>query len=218
MEISEIGILWDLDGTLMDTKDLHFRSWHEAMLTVGMSLDYQLFEQNFGRNNTEIIPIYLGYTPGKSLQSQLSDIKEEIFLDLVKEKSLLFEGVRHWLDYFKVQKYHQAIASSAPMKNIDALIDPSHIRSYFEIIVSGAQLPSKPAPDVFLLTARKLKIITSHCIVIEDAPAGLQAGKSAGMKTIGVASSHTIDSLTADLLIPDYSINPEKVIPGLLNH
>ena len=217
MKFIEIGILWDLDGTLVDTKDLHFQSWYEALLTVGINLDYQLFQQNFGRNNTEIIPIYLGYTPEKNLQVQLSDIKEEIFLDLVQGKSLLFDGVRFWLDYFKEQKYHQAIASSAPMKNIDALIDPSHIRSYFEIIVSGAQLPSKPAPDVFLLTARELNIIPSQCIVIEDAPAGLEAGKSAGMKTIGVASSHAIDSLLADLIISDYSINPEKVIPGLLN-
>jgi len=217
MEFNEIGILWDLDGTLVDTKDLHFQSWHEAMLTVGINLDYQLFQQNFGRNNTEIIPIYLGYTPEKSLQVQLSDIKEEIFLDLVQGKSLLFNGARYWLDYFKDKKYHQAIASSAPMKNIDALIDPSNIRSYFEIIVSGAQLPSKPAPDVFLLTARDLNIIPSQCIVIEDAPAGLQAGKSAGMKTIGVASSHPLSSLEADLVISGYSEKIDDLISGLLN-
>lgn len=216
MKFIEIGILWDLDGTLVDTKDLHFQSWHDAMLTVGINLDYQLFQQNFGRNNTEIIPIYLGYTPEKSLQVQLSDIKEELFLDLVQGKSLLFGGVRYWLDYFKEQKYHQAIASSAPMKNIDALIDPSHIRSYFEIIVSGAQLPSKPAPDVFLFTARELNIIPSQCIVIEDAPAGLQAGKSAGMKTIGVAGSHQINSLEADLVISAYSEKIDGLIPGLL--
>ena len=60
MKFIEIGILWDLDGTLVDTKDLHFQSWHDAMLTVGINLDYQLFQQIFGRNNTEFIPIYLG--------------------------------------------------------------------------------------------------------------------------------------------------------------
>ena len=217
MQISEIGILWDLDGTLVDTKDLHFKSWHEAMLTVGINLEYQLFEQNFGRNNSEIIPIYLGYTPDDKLQTQLSDIKEDIFLSLVQGRSLLFEGVNIWLDYFQKQEYHQAIASSAPMKNIDALINPSQIRSYFEKIISGANLPSKPAPDVFLLAARELNLSSAHCIVIEDAPAGLQAGKSAGMKTIGVASSHPMNSLEADLVISGYSAKPDDVIPGLLN-
>lgn len=214
--MSNIGILWDLDGTLVDTKDLHFQSWHEAMLTVGMDLDYQLFQQNFGRNNAEIIPIYLGYTPDKRLQVQLSDIKEDIFLSLVQGRSLLFEGVKKWLDYFQKQEYHQAIASSAPMKNIDALVNPSQIRSYFEKIVSGAQLPSKPAPDVFLLAARELNLKPANCIVIEDAHAGLKAGRSAGMKTVGLAGSHPMGSLQADLVIPDYLLDPAQVIKELL--
>jgi beta-phosphoglucomutase len=212
----EIVIIWDLDGTLVDTKDFHFQSWHEAMLTVGINLDYQLFQQNFGRNNAEIIPIYLGYTPGKNLQTKLSDVKEDIFLSLVQGRSLLFEGVKNWLDYFQKQDYHQAIASSAPMKNIDALINPSQIRSYFEKIISGAHIPSKPAPDVFQLAARELNLKPAQCIVIEDAHAGLQAGRSAGMKTIGVATSHPLDSLQADLVIPDYSLDPSKVIKFLL--
>lgn len=212
----EIGILWDLDGTLVDTKNLHFQSWHEAMLTVGMNLDYHLFQQNFGRNNAEIIPIYLGYTPDNNLHTQLSDIKEEIFLSLVQGRALLFDGVKNWLDYFQKQEYHQAIASSAPMKNIDALINPSQIRSYFEKIISGAQLPSKPAPDVFLLAARELNLGPAQCIVIEDAHAGLQAGRSAGMKSIGVASSHPMNSLDADLVIPDYSLDPAQAIKDLL--
>jgi beta-phosphoglucomutase len=212
----EIVIIWDLDGTLVDTKDFHFQSWHEAMLTVGINLDYQLFQQNFGRNNAEIIPIYLGYTPGKNLQTKLSDVKEDIFLSLVQGRSLLFEGVKNWLDYFQKQDYHQAIASSAPMKNIDALINPSQIRSYFEKIISGAHIPSKPAPDVFQLAARELNLKPAQCIVIEDAHAGLQAGRSAGMKTIGVATSHPLDSLLADLVIPDYSLDPSKVIKFLL--
>jgi beta-phosphoglucomutase len=214
--MQEIGLIWDLDGTLVDTKDFHFKSWHEAMLTVGINLDYQLFQQNFGRNNTEIIPIYLGYTPDKNVQTQLSDVKEDIFLSLVQGRSLLFEGVKNWLDYFQKQDYHQAIASSAPMKNIDALINPSQIRSYFEKIISGAHLPSKPAPDVFQLAARELNLKPAQCIVIEDAHAGLQAGRSAGMKTIGVATSHPLDSLQADLVIPDYSLDPSKVIKFLL--
>jgi beta-phosphoglucomutase len=212
----EIVIIWDLDGTLVDTKDFHFQSWHEAMLTVGINLDYQLFQQNFGRNNAEIIPIYLGYTPGKNFQTKLSDVKEDIFLSLVQGRSLLFEGVKNWLDYFQKQDYHQAIASSAPMKNIDALINPSQIRSYFEKIISGAHIPSKPAPDVFQLAARELNLKPAQCIVIEDAHAGLQAGRSAGMKTIGVATSHPLDSLQADLVIPDYSLDPSKVIKFLL--
>jgi len=106
--MQEIGILWDLDGTLMDTKDMHFRSWHEAMLTVGMDLDYQLFQENFGRNNAEIIPIYLGNTPDDKLQAQLSDLKEDIFLSLVQGRSLLFEGVKIWLDYFQEQEFHNS--------------------------------------------------------------------------------------------------------------
>ena len=215
--MQEIGILWDLDGTLMDTKDMHFRSWHEAMLTVGMDLDYQLFQENFGRNNAEIIPIYLGNTPDDKLQAQLSDLKEDIFLSLVQGRSLLFEGVKIWLDYFQEQEFHQAIASSAPMKNIDALINPSQIRSYFEKIISGANLPSKPAPDVFLLAARELNLSSAHCIVIEDAHAGLQAGRSAGMKTVGLAGSHLMNTLDADLVIPDYSLDPAQIIKELLN-
>lgn len=210
-----VGILWDLDGTLVDTKALHFASWHEALTTIGIDLDHATFEQCFGRNNSYSLPRYLGYTPSKEQFDQISGLKEEIFLQGAKKGARLFPGVRQWLDFFQERHFSQAIASSAPMCNIDTLIDACDISAYFSAIIPGADLPSKPAPDVFLKAAHALGIAAENCIVIEDAPAGLQAGRSAGMKTIGVANSHPIDSLVADLVVPGFMADPEMAISSL---
>ena len=216
MQQREIGILWDLDGTLVDTRQAHFDTWHAALLTVGVDLPRRTFDQNFGRNNAESLPNYLGYTPDAALAARLSDLKEALFIEQAAETAPLFDCVINWLDYFKSQAYHQAIASSAPMQNIDVVVDARGIRPYFQALCSGSKLPSKPAPDLFLEAADALGVAPRDCIVIEDAPAGLAAGRNAGMKTIALASSHPADKLVADLVLADYASDPQKAVRALL--
>ncbi len=218
MQYNNIGIIWDLDGTLVDTKQAHFETWHTALLTIGVDLTKETFAQNFGKNNAESLPNYLGYEPDEVLTARLSDLKEALFIEQYAKDVPLFEGAINWLNTFKECGYKQAIASSAPLLNINTIVDARDIRHYFQEMLSGSGLPSKPSPALFLKTAERLGVPPMNCIVIEDAPAGLSAGHNAGMKTIALASSHPADHLTADLVLVDFSSDPQIAVYDLFNH
>jgi beta-phosphoglucomutase-like phosphatase (HAD superfamily) len=97
----------------------------------------------------------------------------------------------------------QAIASSAPQENIDVLVDGLGLRQYFAAIVSGATLPGKPNPDVFLEAARQIGVPPSACVVVEDAIAGVQAARNAGMRCIAVTTTNRADKLAAADIVVD---------------
>jgi len=99
----------------------------------------------------------------------------------------------------------QAIASSSGMKNITTMLFAFGLLGYFDLLVSGANLPAKPEPDVFLEAAKLIELSPAECLVIEDSSAGVQAAKEAGMTCIAVLTSHTKSQLTAaDLLVDDF--------------
>jgi beta-phosphoglucomutase-like phosphatase (HAD superfamily) len=98
--------------------------------------------------------------------------------------------------------YRQGVASSAPPANIDALIDGLGLRAYFDELVSGVDLPGKPEPAVFLEAARLLDVPPENCVVVEDAVAGVQAAKRAGMKCIAVTTTNSAQLLQeADIVV-----------------
>lgn len=104
----------------------------------------------------------------------------------------------------------QAIASSAPQANIDALVDELGLRLYFDAIVSGFDLPGKPKPALFLKTARMLDLLPEQCIVVEDAVVGVEAAKRAGMKCVAVTTTNPAHTLkNADLVVESLKMIPK---------
>jgi len=104
---------------------------------------------------------------------------------------------------------HQAIASSAPQANIDVLIDELQIRDFFEVLVSGYDMPGKPNPDVFLKAADLMDIPPMNCIVIEDAVAGVRAAKMAGMRCVAVTTTNPAHLLSeADIIVDRLDVLP----------
>ena len=95
----------------------------------------------------------------------------------------------------------QALATSAPRGNIDAVFAALGIGEYFDAVISSEEVRAgKPEPDVFLAAAAKMGVAPRDCIVIEDAPAGIEAARRAGMKSVGVLTTHR--ELKADLVAP----------------
>ena len=107
-----------------------------------------------------------------------------------------------WLDRLRATGIRQAVASSAPPENINTLVDELGIRAYFEAIVSGYDIPGKPDPAVFLKAASEIDLPPQRCIVVEDAVAGVQAAKRAGMRCIAVTTTNPAHALSdADIVI-----------------
>lgn len=216
MNITKIGFLWDMDGTIVDTKQAHFEAWRDAVKSFGYDLDWETFEVGFGRTNRAILPIYIGFEPDQNFADEIIKVKERMFREIALKSSTLVSGVESWLAAVKEAGPPQAIASSAPIDNIIALMERFELSKYFDFIVSGANLPAKPQPDIFLHAANQFQQEISQFVVIEDSVAGVQAGKSAGMLCIGVATHLKPSELAqADVVIDDFTKPIEEVLSAL---
>jgi beta-phosphoglucomutase family hydrolase len=184
------AVLWDMDGVLVDTGDFHFQSWKEAFEGLDVSFDKEAFKKTFGMNNAGILEWVFGRKPSPEEVSRISDKKESLFRELVKGKAEPLPGVLTWLKQFQAWGIKQAITSSAPPENIEALVAELEIENYFDAIVSGFDMPGKPNPDVFLKAADTMQIRPENCIVVEDAISGVEGAKRAGMKCIAVTTTN----------------------------
>ncbi len=196
------GLLWDLDGVLVDTSELHYRSWQEALAVQDVEFSRAEFRETFGMNNAGILRRLLGKRYSAELYRQISEKKESAFRDSLKGNVALLPGARALLIAVREAGISQAIASSAPFANIQALVDELRFAEYFDALVSGAEMPGKPNPDVFLEAARRIDAPASSCLVIEDAVAGVQAAHRAGMKCLAVTTTNSRQDLAeADRIV-----------------
>ena len=195
MALAGSGILWDMDGVLVDTGELHYRSWLGVLSEAGIPFDRGRFLQTFGMNNLNMLTYLLGKEPEAEWVEAISEKKESNFRQAVRGNARLLAGARDWLEWLQVQGAAQAIASSAPCENIEALMDELGIGGYFQAIVSGTGMPGKPDPAVFLTAARQLGLAPGACLVIEDSIAGVTAAKRAGIQCLAVLTSNPASAL-----------------------
>jgi beta-phosphoglucomutase family hydrolase len=214
--MSAMSVLWDMDGVLVDTNEFHFRAWHEVLAEYGINLTREVHQQLFGMNNTGILSRVMGDRLTPELFSEIDDRKEKRFRAAIRGHAQPLPGVRTWLQRLKDAGARQAIASSAPLANIDALIDELGLRTYFDAIVPGADLPGKPEPVLFLKAAELLDVPPENCIVVEDAVAGVAAAKRAGMKCIAVLTTNEAEALSAaDLIVERLDVLPADAFQRL---
>lgn len=204
------AVLWDMDGVLVDTGPFHYIAWKETLDELNVPFDKEAFRKTFGMNNTGILEWVFGRKPTSEEVAEISDKKESLFRDLVNGKAKLLPGVLTWLVQFQAWELKQAITSSAPPENIEFLVAELEIKEYFNEIVSGFDLPGKPNPDVFLEAADILEIKPGNCLVIEDAIAGVEGAKRAGMKCIAVTTTNSASNLADADVVVDHLGNLNK--------
>ncbi len=207
--------LWDVDGTLIDSRDFHWLSWQGALAAERFAVTREQFERTFGRRNEEILR---GYFPAYDDEAiaRVGEAKEVAYRRLVGERGIeLLPGVHRWLDRLKDEGWLQAVASSAPLRNLEAIISALGLEKYFSAVASAEDVTEgKPDPQVFLAAASKLGVAAGSCVVVEDAPAGTEAARRAGMRCVGVLSSH--EGLRADLVVRTLDELPDDAFDQLL--
>jgi len=193
------AVIFDWDGVVIDSSDLHEQSWELLAKEIGKPLPAGHFKAGFGKKNQEIIPTILRWAEDPQDVIRLADRKEELYRKLVREQGVhVLPGARELLSALRDAAIPRAIGSSTPRSNLDAIFASTGLDQFFDAVVSGDDVKNgKPAPDVFLLAAERLSVSPERCVVLEDAHVGIEAAHRAGMKVVAVATTHPIGELTA---------------------
>jgi beta-phosphoglucomutase len=191
------AVIWDMDGVLINTYDFHYQAWSSVLENYQVPFTQADFRKIFGLKNERAIKTLLGDKVAPERIQEIEQKKEAAFREAIRNQAELLPGVAAWLDSLRDRQVLQAIATSAPPQNVEAIMEQTHIRHYFETIVTSGHLPGKPDPAVFLEAAERLGVAPERCLVIEDSIAGVQAAKSAGMKCIAVTTTNPPEKLSA---------------------
>ena len=183
----EYAVIWDVDGVLIDSGEQHRRAWEQLAREERLPFSDAAFWATFGMRNADIFPRMFGVSGPPERIVALGDRKEAIYRALLAEDAAPLPGAKELLAALHAAGYRQALGSSAPPANLEAIISLLGLASFLDAIVSGEQVAhGKPAPDIFLAAAERLGIPPAHCLVIEDAPAGVAAAHAGGMRCLAV--------------------------------
>lgn len=209
------AVIWDLDGTLIDSVAHHWEAWRVVMKAEGFHYTHEQFVADFGRRNDEILRQRWRPDLADEEVHRIALAKEELYREAVRTQGIeLLPGVAYWLQNLSAQGWLQALGTSAPRGNIIAIFAALGIAQFFAAVSSSEDVKrGKPHPDVFLAAAQKLQVEPAHCVVIEDAPAGIEAAARAGMKTIGVLTTHA--DLQSDLTVKSLADLPQDYFERL---
>lgn len=220
MAEGELAVIFDMDGVLVDTYWAHFQSWNVVAGEEGTQMSEERFAATFGRTSREIIALLWPELRDDAAAIQrFDDRKEEAFRRIIAKDFPAMPGVERLLEGLAVAGILSAIGSSGPAANVALVVEKLGTKHPFRAIVTGDDVNrGKPDPEVFLLAAERLRVPPRRCVVVEDAPPGLEAAKAAQMRCVGMASTgRTRDELsTADLVVDSLDALGPDVFRGLV--
>jgi beta-phosphoglucomutase len=210
------AVLWDLDGTLVDSEEYHWRAWRDTMAAEGVPITREQFIETFGWRNDAIIPRWLGNGATPERVERIGDAKEANYRSLVRQNGIEpLPGADEWVHRLNAEGWLQAVASSAPRLNIEVVLEVLGLAGCFQAIVSAGDVHrGKPDPEVFLLAAERLGVPPERSVVVEDARAGIEAARRAGMRCIALSRKGA--KLGADLEVTSFRDLPPQVFCHLL--
>ena len=182
------AFIFDLDGVIADTTDLHYASWKRLAEEEGIPFDRTVNERLRGLTRPASLEIVLrGRKVSAARQEELLARKNRYYLALLQHMTPedILPGVVPLLEEIRAAGWKLGVGSAS--RNARAVLHQLGLLDWFDAIADGHSVSrSKPAPDVFLAAARMLEVPPESCVVIEDAPAGIEAARAAGMKVVGV--------------------------------
>ena len=215
----DYAVIFDMDGVLADTGPIHYESWVKMANEIGKTFKKSFFEATFGQQSVPITRQLVGRKVDQNLVEKWAQLKEQYYREMVKDKIEPLPGVIELIEDLKSINFKLAVGSSGPPENVELLLTSLKIELFFDDIITAAEVQNgKPSPDVFLIAAQKINVKPQNCLVIEDAPVGIEAAKRANMKCIALSTTHdNVELRTADMIVQDLSFVSAKHIKDLLN-
>ncbi|WP_243296969.1 beta-phosphoglucomutase [Bacillus litorisediminis] len=216
----ELGILFDLDGVITDTAELHYKAWKKLADSLQIPFDHKVNESLKGLSRMDSLEALLGSQSdffAKEEKEKLAAQKNQDYRNLLEGLTAedVLPGIKPFLIDLKKREIPIGLASAS--KNAPYVLEKLEISSFFDQIVDPSEVAhGKPAPDIYVKGAEQLGISPSHCIGIEDAVSGIQAIKGAGMLAIGIGKAAILKDAGADLVLADTRELSWSVIESLI--
>lgn len=199
------AVLFDMDGLLVDSEPHALATWREVMARRGVQLDQATIDAMLGLRlaNTSRMLLDRFNLPGDP--EALGAEKSRLQLERLDGNVPAMPGVVDLIDAVDARGLKRALASSGTRRYIEAVLRSVGLAARFTTVVTGDDVSNgKPAPDAFLLAARRLNVSAEACLVLEDAPNGVAAAKAAGMRCVAIPNRFTqsLDLSAADHILP----------------
>ena len=206
--------IFDMDGVIVDNAAWHLEAFAEFGKRHGLVQTKEEYTTYFGNTNQTIMnSLFNTKLPNNKLVA-LANEKEIIYREIYRPFIQPVQGLPAFLKNASEQAIPIALATSAPKENVDFTLDLTGLRKYFGIISDASMVKhGKPDPEIYLLTAAKLGVQPSDCIVFEDSIAGIQSALNAGMRVIGVATTYKTEELLKYVkeIIQNFEVSDELV-------
>ncbi|HVP13710.1 MAG TPA: HAD family phosphatase [Phycisphaerae bacterium] len=212
--MARIGVIFDMDGVLVDSYAPHLESWRKLAAELGAAISEAQFTGTFGRTSRDIIAEIFGVSDSDGI-SRLDDRKEQIYRDIIRHAVPAMPGAMEAVRRLMAAGFRIAVGSSGPPENVELVCEEMGLGPYLSAKVTGSDVQrGKPDPQVFQLSAQRMGIEPRACVVVEDAPAGVEAARRAGMRCVALAGTHpaaalqnadsvieSLDELTSELIM-----------------
>lgn len=195
-ELTNRAFIFDMDGTLVDNMRFHDEALQKMLLENGIETDVRPFLVNIaGKTNREIIPSFFPDATEERLL-ELGLRKESLYRELFLPERKPIAGVVEFLTEAKQIGIKMAVATAAPVANMEFILDGLNLRRFFNAITTAADVKNgKPNPEIFLKSAEKLGVKPENCLVFEDAIGGFEAAHRAGIKSIGISTVNSVEEI-----------------------
>ena len=209
-------VIFDMDGVICHTNPDHAKAFEAFFDKYQISHSQQEFEDHmYGKHNGYIMSHFFNRPITGEELKKLEDEKESMFREIYKDKVETIPHYLQFLDELKSRGFKTAVATSAPRANLDLIVNALKIEDKMDSMMASQDVQNhKPDPEVYLKSAERVGVSPSDCVVFEDSFSGVTAGLNAGMKVVGVLSSHTKAQLPpCNFYINDYSeVNADKIL------
>lgn len=211
------GIIFDMDGVLINTEPMHYKIWKETFRRRGVNVEYDHYKECIGSTAAYLMDLIYKYyqvdfREDFSIRQEMMNVKNEI---INKEGFPQIEGVPEMLRRLRKSGFTMAVASSSPQYYIEQAMKAMKVEKCFDLLFSGERVENpKPAPDVFLAAAERIGLKPEECLVVEDSTNGCRAAKAAGMVCLGYKNpdSGNQDLEIADCIVEDYNVVDESFL------
>ena len=209
-----------MDGVLVDNLDVHKRAFRLFFSRYGVDKSIEELSRMFGKGNDDIMrELMPADVVGRVGLRELGYEKEAIYREIYAPTIAPTRGLTEFLSESRRRGLKCAVGSSGCMANVDFVLDGCGIRDSFEAVVAGDRVSRcKPDPEIYLTAAAALGLAPAEFIVFEDAEAGIEAGKRAGMKVVALSTTFSADFLrdtAADLIVDDFTQVDIDMLAGL---